>query len=61
MITHHVEEIPRGFTHVLLLKEGRVVSAGELEQNLSGETLSEAFALPLSLSRSEGRWHCRAR
>ena len=60
MITHHVEEIPSGFTHVLLLKEGRVVSAGELEENLSGESLSEAFSVPLALTRSEGRWHCRA-
>ena len=61
MITHHVEEIPPAFTHVLLLRAGRVVVAGPLEEDLSSESLSETFGLPLLLEKSGGRWSCRAR
>src|SRR3954447_4038756 len=41
MVTHHVEEIPVGFTHVLLLHDGRVVSAGPLAEALTSENLTE--------------------
>ncbi len=60
MITHHVEEIPVGFTHVLLLREGRVVAAGPLHEELTATNLSTAFGLALSLEVAAGRWHCRA-
>ena len=40
LVTHHVEEIPAGFTHVLLLREGRVVAAGPLDEVLTGRNLS---------------------
>ncbi len=60
MITHHVEEIPAGFTHVLLLREGKVVAAGPLFQTLSAASLSAAFGLPLILEGAAGRWTCRA-
>jgi iron complex transport system ATP-binding protein len=61
MITHHVEEVPTGFTHVLLLREGRIVTAGPIEDCLSAESLSAAFGLELVLEGSAGRWHSRAR
>jgi len=61
MITHHVEEIPLGFTHVLLLREGRVVTAGPIVECLSAGSLSEAFGLDLLLEGAAGRWHSRAR
>ena len=60
LVTHHVEEIPRGFTHVLLLREGRVVASGPLEQTLTAESLSTTFGLPLTVSRDDGRWSARA-
>jgi iron complex transport system ATP-binding protein len=60
MITHHVEEIPLGFSHVLLLREGRVVAAGPLEATLTASNLSTTFGLPLVLEGAGGRWHCRA-
>ena len=60
LVTHHVEEIPLGFTHVLLLRGGRVVAAGPLEQALTEETLSTTFGLPLRLNRDDGRWSARA-
>ena len=61
MITHHVEEIPAGFTHVLLLRSGRVVSAGPIHEALSAASLSETFGLDLVLEGARGRWHSRAR
>jgi iron complex transport system ATP-binding protein len=61
LVSHHVEEIPPGFTHVLLLRGGRVVAAGPLESTLTEATLSETFAMHLELKESDGRWHARRR
>src|SRR3954469_8567938 len=47
LVTHHVEEIPPGFTHALLLRQGRVVAAGPIGTTLTAQTLGEAFGLPL--------------
>jgi iron complex transport system ATP-binding protein len=60
LVTHHVEEIPPGFTHAMLLKQGRVVSAGPMDQALTAETLSETFDLALSLKQEDGRYTARA-
>ncbi len=60
LVTHHVEEIPRGFTHVLLLRAGAVVAAGPIEQTLTAEVLSQCFGLPLALDHTGGRWSARA-
>jgi iron complex transport system ATP-binding protein len=60
LVTHHVEEIPPGFTDVLLLREGRVVAAGPLEATLTAENLSKTFGLPLDLERHGDRWTARA-
>jgi iron complex transport system ATP-binding protein len=60
LVTHHVEEIPNGFTHVLLLRAGRVVAQGPLEYALTNATLSECFGLPLQLDRNGARWAARA-
>src|SRR5215211_216319 len=43
LVTHHVEEIPGGITHALLLKRGQVVASGPLDQALTGETLTATF------------------
>ncbi|MFZ2514495.1 MAG: ABC transporter ATP-binding protein, partial [Candidatus Lutibacillus vidarii] len=60
LVTHHVEEIPPGFTDVLLLREGRVVAAGPLELTLTAANLSATFGLPLALDRHGARWSARA-
>jgi iron complex transport system ATP-binding protein len=60
LVTHHVEEIPVGITHALLLKQGEVVAAGPLADTLTAENLTETFDLPLTLSETEGRWSARA-
>jgi iron complex transport system ATP-binding protein len=60
MVTHHVEEIPRGFTHALLLAKGKVVQAGPLDEVLTSEVLSGAFGLDLRISNEDGRFAARA-
>ncbi|HET9077463.1 MAG TPA: ABC transporter ATP-binding protein, partial [Acidimicrobiales bacterium] len=59
-ITHHVEEIPPGFTHALLLRDGTPVAAGPLEAVLTGARLSETFGMKLVLERSGDRFSCRS-
>jgi iron complex transport system ATP-binding protein len=60
LVTHHVEEIPPGFTHVLLLRGGRVVAGGPLESTLTASALGETFGINLELTRSGQRWAARA-
>ncbi|MGB8385543.1 MAG: ABC transporter ATP-binding protein [Dermatophilaceae bacterium] len=60
LVTHHVEEIPPGFTDVLLLREGHVVAAGPLEATLTPENLSATFGLHLLVERHGDRWSARA-
>ncbi|MFP5219638.1 MAG: ABC transporter ATP-binding protein [Actinomycetes bacterium] len=60
LVTHHVEEVPVGTTHALLLSRGRVVAAGPVEDVLTAAALSEAFGLPLAVERSDGRFTARA-
>jgi iron complex transport system ATP-binding protein len=60
LVTHHVEEIPPGFTDVLLLRNGRIVAAGPLELTLTAENLSATFGLPLVVERHGDRWSARA-
>jgi iron complex transport system ATP-binding protein len=61
LVTHHVDEIPPGFTHLLLLRQGRVLAAGPLHDTLTATALSETFGLPLSLERRDGRFSAYAR
>jgi iron complex transport system ATP-binding protein len=61
LVTHHVEEVPAGFTHALLLRGGQVASAGPLEEVLTPEHLSAAFGLDLEVERHGERWSARAR
>ena len=61
LVTHHVEEIPPGFTHGLLLRHGRVVAAGPLAETLTDDTLSATFDLPLEVTGDGNRWAARLR
>ena len=60
LVTHHVDEIPRGFTHALLLRDGRVVASGPIEQSLTAGRLSQCFGLDLVLEQRDGRWTARS-
>jgi len=61
LVSHHVEEIPPGFSHGLLLREGRVVAAGLLDEVLTEEHLSQTFGMPLVVSQADQRWSARRR
>lgn len=56
LVTHHVDEIPARFTHVLLLSDGAIVAAGPLEETLTAETVSMCFGVAVQLERRGGRW-----
>lgn len=60
VVTHHVEEIPVGFTHVLLLREGGIVAAGPISETLTVDALTEAFGMPIVVSSEDGRYSARA-
>jgi len=61
LVTHHVEEIPLGMTHALLLREGRAVARGLIRDVLTSENLSATFGLSLVVERERGRFFARAR
>ncbi len=61
MVTHHVEEIPPGFTHVLMLRAGRVQAAGPIAETLTAENLEATFGMPFALSEIGGRYSAVAR
>jgi iron complex transport system ATP-binding protein len=59
LVTHHVEEIPQGFSHGLILSEGHTVAAGLLPDVLTAETLSTAFGQSIALEMIDGRYFAR--
>lgn len=59
LVTHHLEEIPTGFTHALALRRGRIQGAGPLEQVITGEVMSATFDLPLEVRQDRGRYWAR--
>ncbi len=61
LVTHHVEEIPEGITHALLLSHGGIVAAGPIEQVLTPELMTRAYGMPLTIRREDGRWSARGR
>ena len=56
LVTHHVEEIPPGYTHGLLLREGGIVASGLLDDVLTDENLTATFGVPLAVQRRRGRY-----
>lgn len=60
MVTHHVEEIPPGFTHALLLRKGAIAASGPLDTVMTSENLTAAFGLALQVSRDGDRFTARA-
>jgi iron complex transport system ATP-binding protein len=59
LVSHHVEEIPPGFTHGILLRGGQVVAQGPLEHVMTEEVVSATFGMPLRLHHEDGRWAAR--
>lgn len=56
LVTHHVEEIPPSFTHVLMMRDGEVVTRGPLTDALTADALSSTFGMNLTLERRDERW-----
>jgi iron complex transport system ATP-binding protein len=61
LVSHHLEEIPGGFGHALVLRGGRPLAAGPIESVLRDDVLGEAFGLPLAVERHDERWTARMR
>lgn len=61
LVTHHLEEVPPGFTHAMLLREGGVVAAGPIKEVLTDEHLSNTFGLALNVTENAGRYTAVAR
>jgi len=56
MVTHHVDEVPNGISHALLLRDGRALTQGPIDEALTADSLSECFEMPLHLERrGDGR------
>jgi iron complex transport system ATP-binding protein len=56
LVTHHLEEIPRGFQHALVMGDGRSFAAGAIGDALTGPSLSAAFGLPIEVAVRAGRF-----
>lgn len=61
MVTHHLEEIPAGFTHALILSQGQVFAAGEISTTITSDKVSEAFGFGLVVDFVDGRFRAKAR
>ncbi|MEP9383209.1 ABC transporter ATP-binding protein [Nocardioides sp. KR10-350] len=61
LVSHHVEEIPPGFSHVLMLRQGRVVAAGLIQDTLTPANLAATFGMPLELEERDDRYWARRR
>jgi iron complex transport system ATP-binding protein len=59
LVTHHLEEIPPGFSHALVLAHGRVASVGAIADTVTSQVLSAAFELPLRVDARDGRFAAR--
>ncbi|MEV6264840.1 ATP-binding cassette domain-containing protein [Streptomyces sp. NPDC051784] len=60
LVTHHLEELPPGTTHAMLLREGRCLASGPVDEVLTSDQVSKCFDHPVRLSRFDGRWSVRA-
>ncbi len=60
LVTHHVEEVPDGFTHAMLMRKGAVLAIGPIGDVLTEDALSRCFGMPLIVERSGPRWTARA-
>lgn len=60
MVTHHLEEIPTGFTHAMIVNDGQVYAAGTIESTLTSEKISEAFGFSMIVTNEGGRYRARA-
>ncbi|HZG94234.1 MAG TPA: ABC transporter ATP-binding protein, partial [Mycobacteriales bacterium] len=61
LVTHHVEEIPVGFTHALLLRAGGALAVGRIRDVLTDRNVSECFGVRVAIDMQSGRYAARIR
>jgi len=61
LVTHHVEEVPDGFTHAMLLRRGSVLASGPIDEVFTAKNLSKTFGIQLEIEHRQSRWTARAR
>jgi iron complex transport system ATP-binding protein len=61
LVTHHCEEIPPGFTHAGLVRQGSLMATGPLGDVITSERVSACFDVPVTVGQDDGRWWSRAR
>ncbi len=59
-VTHHIEEIPAGTTHALLIKDGKVAVSGPVAQVITSEHVSAVFGIQMEVQSANGRFYARA-
>lgn len=60
LVTHHLEELPASTSHAMLLREGRCLAAGTVDDVLTSDNITKCFNHPVRLTRVQGRWLARA-
>jgi len=60
LVTHHCEEIPPAFTHAGLMRQGKLMASGPLEEVLTSSLVSSCFDVPVTVGHRDGRWWSRA-
>jgi iron complex transport system ATP-binding protein len=60
LVTHHCEEIPQGFTHGGLMRQGRLVASGPLVDAMTSDAVSACFDIAVTVGCTGGRWWSRA-
>ena len=60
LVTHHIEEIPVGTTHAILLKNGKIAVSGPVESVVTTEHVSAVFGLPIEVTHEGSRFFARA-
>jgi iron complex transport system ATP-binding protein len=60
IVTHHIEEIPVGTTHALLLRDGEVIAQGAVDRVLTDAFMTDAYGLRIAVQSEGGRYFARA-
>lgn len=60
IVTHHIEEIPSGTTHALLLKDGVIAVSGPVDQVVTSEHISAVFGVSINVNFDRSRFSARA-
>ncbi|TDD79521.1 ATP-binding cassette domain-containing protein [Saccharopolyspora karakumensis] len=61
LVTHHLEELPAGTTHAMLLRDGQCLTSGPVDEVITSDHISKCFNHLVHITRDHGRWHARAR